>query len=107
VDDEVPLDGEGNPLDREPFVERVRDQWPLALVLLGVAVGLAVVTVGPFRAGSVIIGGAVVFGAFLRALLPPATAGLLVVRRRTTDVVTLGSLGLALTVVAFLVPPPP
>ena len=36
--DEVQLDGEGNPIDDEPFVDRVRDQWPLALVMLGMAV---------------------------------------------------------------------
>ena len=31
--DEVRLDGEGNPIDDQPIVERVIDQWPLALVL--------------------------------------------------------------------------
>lgn len=106
MNDEVRLDGEGNPMHDEPFVDRVRDQWPLALVLLGVAVGLAVVAFGPFRAGSVVVGAAVVFGAFLRAFLPHDTAGLLVVRSRTVDVTTLGVLGVALTLVAFVVPPP-
>ena len=107
MNEQVRLDGEGNPMDDEPFVDRVRDQWPLALVLLGVAAGLAIVALGPFRAGSVVIGAAVLFGTFLRALLPERTAGLLVVRSRSVDVTVMGGLGLALTVLAFIVPPPP
>lgn len=103
----VRLDGEGNPMDDEPFVERLRDQWPLAAVLLGVATGLVVVALGPFRVGSVIAGASVVFGAFLRTFLPRTTAGLLAVRSRLTDIVTLGTLGVALTALALLVPPPP
>ncbi len=107
MDDEVVLDGEGNPIDHEPFVDRVRDQWPLALVMLGMAVGLGIVAVGPFRAGSLVVAASVVFAAFLRAFLPGDTAGMLAVRSRTVDVVTLALLGVSLTVMAFLVPSPP
>ncbi len=35
----VRLDGEGNPIDDQPLIERTIDQWPLALVLLGMASG--------------------------------------------------------------------
>ncbi|MFZ0324845.1 MAG: DUF3017 domain-containing protein [Actinomycetes bacterium] len=107
MDDEVELDGEGNPIDDEPFVDRVRDQWPLALVLGGMAIGLAIVAFGSFRAGSLVVAASVVFATFMRAFLPRDTAGMLAVRSRTIDVTTMGVLGVSLTVMAFLVPPPP
>lgn len=106
-DEPVRLDGEGNPMDDEPLVDRVRDQWPLALVFVGVGAGLIIVALGPFRLGSVLVGTSVVFGAFLRAFLPRDTAGLLVVRSRTVDVTIMAVMGVALTLVAVLVPPPP
>ena len=88
----------------ESLAHRAADQWPLGLVLLFVAAGLVVIGVGGFRAGSVIVAAALVFAAFLRAFLPESVAGMLAIRRRTTDVVTMAAFGLALAVVAFLVP---
>jgi len=107
MEDEVRLDGEGNPLDDEPFVDRVRDQWPLALVMLGMGIGLGIVAFGSFRAGSLVVAASVVFAGFLRAFLPHGTAGMLAVRTRRVDVTTLALLGVSLTVAAVLVPPPP
>ena len=69
-----------------------------------VAGGLAVIALGGFRAGSVIVAAALVFAAFLRAFLPEEVAGMLAIRRRSTDVLTMALFGLALAVVAFLVP---
>jgi len=110
VPDEVPedvrLDGEGNPIDDEPFTERVVDQWPLALVLAGVAVGLAVVAWGEFRAGALVVSASVVFAGALRAVLPRETAGLLVVRSTPIDLTTYFALGVALTALSLLVPVP-
>lgn len=103
---EVRLDGEGNPIDDQPMVQRAIDQWPLALVLLGFIVGLIVLALYDFRVGSILIGGAVLLAGVLRLLLPKEMAGLLAVRSRTVDLVTVFSLGIALTVVAILVPPP-
>jgi hypothetical protein len=103
---EVRLDGEGNPIDDQPLVQRAVDQWPLALVLLGVGAGLVVLTVNDFRLGSLIIGGSVVFAGALRTVLTRNRAGLLAVRSRTIDLVTVYSLGIALTSLAILVPPP-
>jgi hypothetical protein len=104
--EEVRLDGEGNPIDDEPFRERVIDQWPLALVLAGVAVGLVVLAVGSFRAGALVLSASVVFGGALRAVLPRDSAGLLVVRSTPVDLVTYFSLGVVLTALSLLVPPP-
>ena len=104
--DEVRLDGEGNPIDDQPLVQRAVDQWPLALVLAGVSVGLLVLTLQDFRVGSVIIGTSVIFAAGLRTVLTHDRAGLLAVRSRTVDLITVYSLGIALTTLALLVPPP-
>jgi hypothetical protein len=96
--------GEPPESGEESLVQRAADQWPLALVLVGVAAGLLVVAVGAFRAGSVIVAAALVFAAFLRAFLPDPVVGMLAIRRRSTDVATMAVLGLTLAVVAFLVP---
>ena len=104
-DPEVRLDGEGNPIDDQPLIERTIDQWPLALVLLGLLIGLVVLTFYDFRVGSTILGIAILFGAALRTVLPPERAGLLAIRSRSDDLVTMYGLGVALTSVAILVPP--
>lgn len=103
---EVRLDGEGNPIDDQPLIERAVDQWPLALVLIGVATGLLVLAFVDFRIGSIILGGSVIFAAALRTVLTRERAGLLAIRSRTIDLVTVYSLGIALTTLALLVPPP-
>lgn len=103
---EVRLDGEGNPIGDQPMVQRAIDQWPLALVLLGFAIGLTVLAAYDFRVGSVIVGGAVLLGGLLRTVLSHERAGLLAVRSRTIDLVTVFSLGIALTLMALFVPRP-
>lgn len=102
---EVRLDGEGNPIDDQPLIERTIDQWPLALVLLGLAAGLVVLSFYEFRVGSVILGVAIIFGGALRLVLPRERVGLLAIRGRPIDLVTMFGLGIALTTVAVLVPP--
>ena len=81
-------------------------QWPIVLVLAGVVVSLVVVALGHFRRGSVLLAGTVVLALFLRLLLRDDEAGMLAVRSKTLDVVTLAVLGAALGVLAFAVPPP-
>lgn len=104
-DPEVRLDGEGNPIDDQPLIERTIDQWPLALVLLGLLLGLLVLTFFDFRIGSIMLGVAILFGAALRTGLSHERAGLLAIRSRPVDLVTMYGLGVALTTVAVLVPP--
>lgn len=55
-------------------------------------------------AGGVLAGVALLAGAAARLLLPPRLAGLLVVRKRATDVLTLTVCGIALIVVGLVLP---
>lgn len=81
-------------------------QWPISLVLLIVAIAVGFVAIDEFRIGSVLLAIGVLVAFVLRLVLPPARAGLLVVRSRTVDLVVLGLLGASLLVFALWVPPP-
>jgi hypothetical protein len=59
-----------------------------------------------FRRGSVVLSASVLLAAFLRLLLSDSDAGMLAVRSKRIDVITLGLLGIAITVFTFWVPPP-
>lgn len=81
--------------------------WPFVAVWAGVAAGLFVVlALNRFRRGTLVLAGAVLLGAWLRALLPTDRVGLLRVRGRAVDVLTMLGLGVGLAVVALVVPPP-
>ncbi len=91
----------------EPAPGMLQRQWPFILVAAGVVAGLVVVLVfDRFRRGTVLLATSVVLGAWLRALLPTDRVGVLAVRGRVFDVVTLLVLGVGLTVLALLVPSP-
>jgi hypothetical protein len=81
-------------------------QWPIAIVLAGVAIALVMIAADYFRRGSVVLAGSVLLAAFLRLLLPGDEAGMLVVRSKRIDVAVLGALGIGLTIFAFWVPEP-
>lgn len=81
-------------------------ELPFVLVGGGVGFGLVVVSLHHFKRGSVLMGAALVLGAALRLLLPEERAGLLAVRGRAFDAVTMASLGLLIAVAAAVVPPP-
>jgi hypothetical protein len=81
-------------------------QWPITLVLAGVAVSMLMIAMDYFRRGSIVLSASVLLAAFLRLLLPDADAGMLVVRSRKIDVLTLAVLGIGLTIFTFWVPPP-
>ena len=91
---------------RELHAPRWWRQWPIIVVLCGVAVALVLVGLDYFRRGSVVLSGSDLLAAFLRLLLPEREAGLLVVRSRKVDVLVLGVLGALLALFAFWVPPP-
>ncbi|NED99547.1 DUF3017 domain-containing protein [Phytoactinopolyspora halotolerans] len=81
-------------------------QWPF-LAALGIVVGgLAVVANDHFKRGTVIIAGGICIAAFLRLVLPNSRAGLLLVRSRFLDVLTLAFLGGGTLIAALIVPPP-
>jgi hypothetical protein len=81
-------------------------EWPITLVLIGVAVAMIMIALDYFRRGSIVLSASVLLAAFLRLLLPDSDAGMLVVRSRKVDVLTLAVLGLGLTVFTFWVPAP-
>ncbi len=98
---------EGNviPLRRSRLPGWLR-QWPIIIVLAGVAVAMILIALDSFRRGSVVLSASVLLAAFLRLLLPDADAGMLAVRSKKVDVLTLGLLGVGITVFTFWVPPP-
>lgn len=79
-------------------------QWPMMLVLAVVGVGMVLAELHHWRRGSFVIGGAMLLAAFLRAVLPDRLAGLLVVRSKWLDLIAMISLGVAICVLALLVP---
>ncbi|MEU6545514.1 DUF3017 domain-containing protein [Streptomyces sp. NPDC046859] len=80
-------------------------QWPVLLVCGLVAVGLLVTALDVFRAGTLLIGSALLLGAVLRWLVP--SVGMLAVRSRFTDMVTYGVLGLVIVLLALMAQPKP
>ncbi|MBA3743189.1 DUF3017 domain-containing protein [Sporichthya sp.] len=90
-----------------PVISRVvAAEWPLVTVLAVCTAGVLVVLSEHFRRGTVLFAGGLVLAAGLRALLPSESAGLLVVRGRLVDVITLTALGLGVLLAALVVPPP-
>ena len=81
-------------------------QWPIAVVLAGVAVSLAVVALDRFRVGSLMLAASLVLAFLLRLVLTTKRAGMLAVRSKPVDLVVLGVLAAALVVFALWVPPP-
>lgn len=80
-------------------------QWPILVVLGGVALGLVLTAADHFRAGSVLIGAALLAGAAMRFALP--SVGMLAVRSRFTDVFTYLVLGTGIVLLALMVQPDP
>ena len=70
-------------------------------VLAATGVGLTMVGLGPWRAGLIVIGGALLGGALARLLIPDESAGMLGMRPKIVDVVALTGLGTALVVLAL------
>ena len=92
------------PISRDGLPRWVR-QLPYAFVLCGVALGLAVVAIGHFKKGSLLVGAAVLFGALARLVLPAGQVGLLATRKRAIDVLILVGFAVAITAVAYAVRP--
>ncbi|MEU3461502.1 DUF3017 domain-containing protein [Streptomyces sp. NPDC006733] len=80
-------------------------QWPILVVLGGVALGLVLIAADHFRAGAVIVGAALLVGAAMRFTLP--RVGMLAVRSRFTDVITYLLLGTGIVLLALMVQPDP
>ncbi len=91
--------------DASPAARSMR-QWPLLVVAGGVLAGLGIAYVGEssWRLGGLVIGVSVVLGAVLRMALPNREAGLLQVRSKAFDVTVLAFTGVAIIVLALVVP---
>lgn len=69
-----------------------RAQWAFLVVLLVAAVGVVRMVQYHWREGAVLVGGALVVAALLRAVLPGARVGLIAVRGRLIDVLSYAAL---------------
>lgn len=82
------------------------NQLAYALVIFGMAGGLAWVSLHHFKRGAALIAGILIVGGALRLVLPARLAGLLASRSRAFDTVLLCLLGIGIGVVAYFVPRP-
>ncbi|MGW6260036.1 DUF3017 domain-containing protein [Streptomyces sp. NPDC055085] len=80
-------------------------QWPILTVLAAVGLGLLLTALDVFRAGTILIGAALIAGAVMRWVLP--SVGMLAVRSRFTDMVTYGVLGVVIVLLALMAQPHP
>lgn len=76
-------------------------------VLIVAGAGIVVVATGDWRLGVSILGGAMVFAALMRLILPSRDAGMLAVRSAWLDIVLLSGAGAALIVLAQTIPNQP
>ena len=76
-------------------------------VVAAALVGLVITAVGPWRTGVVWIGAGLLLAAFARLVLSEREAGMLRVRRKWSDVLMLTVAGIALIVLAVIVPNQP
>ena len=97
-DDDLP------PVVRPQHQPRRLPQWPIAVVLGCILGSLLVVAGGRFRGGTVLLALSVLLEMVLRMVLAERTAGLLGVRSRWVDVLTLATLGGGILVLALIVP---
>lgn len=72
---------------------QIRAQWPLALVLVGMAVALAFVFFERWRRGAFLLGLVALAAAALRLIVPDERARLLGVRSKSFDVVAYVGVG--------------
>jgi len=85
------------------MVKAVLAEWPFAAVFLVALTGIGMVALGALQHGLILLAGAMILGSVLRFALSPARVGLLAVRRRGADVITMAFLGACLLVLASVV----
>lgn len=81
----------------------MKAQIPFSLVMVVVAIGLVRIALYHWREGTVLIGGALLLAAALRALLSDGRIGMVAIRGRGVDVLLYGCLGLAVLAVALTI----
>ena len=105
------------PLDEEPTPDAAGGRprrYPSTIggafylvVLLITAIGVGIVWSGDWRVGVRWMGGALLFGALVRLVLPTRDAGMLAVRHRFVDCGMLTAVGVVLVVLASTIPNQP
>jgi Protein of unknown function (DUF3017) len=90
------------PVEPQERPRGVLGEIPLALIICGVGSGLVVIALHHFRWGNLLIAGSLLAGAMFRLVLPTRRAGLLAVRARLTDVITMCVMGVGLMVLALV-----
>ncbi|QIK73049.1 DUF3017 domain-containing protein [Propioniciclava coleopterorum] len=98
---------EQGPRPPRPWHAQVVGQWPLAVVLLGIAAGVVWAGTGHWKRGSFLIGATFALATVLRAALPADRVGLLAVRSRAVDVCCLAVLAVGIVTLSLIVPPQP
>lgn len=83
----------------------VRRNWPLLAVLLVAAAAFVLVLADRWRRGALVLGGAMVLAAFLRAVLSPDRVGLLAVRGKGFDVAAMAVVGATIITLAASIDP--
>ena len=74
-----------------------------AAVAIAVLFGLVLVVIGVWRAGTIVAGGAMVTAGVARGALPERIAGLLRIRRRSSDVLLMLTFGAVLIALGVMV----
>ena len=80
----------------------VRREWPFTTVFLVAVAAVALIALGNLQHGVLVFGCALVIGSGLRFALSTPRAGLLAIRGRGVDVVTMGLLGLVMLVLSLV-----
>lgn len=86
---------------------RSRGSQLYLLQLLAVVSGLGLVVAGPWRIGVAVVGGAFIVGAIARSVVPVSHTGMLRVRGKAFDMLWMTVLGVALVVLALVIPDQP
>ena len=82
-----------------------RRNWPLLAVVLVVAAAIVLVLADRWRRGALVLGGAMVLAALLRAALSPDRVGLLAVRGKGFDVAAMAVVGATIIALAASIDP--
>lgn len=74
-------------------LNRLRAEWPLAIIIAGIVISLLLMVFDRWRRGAFALGVVALLAAVLRAALPHTNAGLLIVRSKAFDVAFLAVVG--------------
>lgn len=83
-------------------IRAVAGEWPFAVVFGTATVAVIMVSLGTLKRGLTVLAVSLLIGSVLRFVLSPARAGLLAVRRRGVDVITMALLGALLLILAMI-----